>query len=178
MGESKAEKLFADASRRFWVLKQKIESHGGGWGALSSAHERGMDVVVVKLKEAAALGHGNAHYWLGCVHQNGHGVKQSDKEAARWWQKAADHHAGSQFNLGVMYRNGRGVKQSDKEAARWWQKAADQGHADAQYNLGDCFAYGRGVEQNDKEALKWYQKSADQGDSEAKAEADRIRGRL
>ena len=135
MGESKAEKLFADTSRRFLVLKQKIESHGGGWGALSSAHERGMDVVVVKLKEAAALGHGNAHYWLGCVRLNGHGVKQSDKEAVRWWQKAADQGlADAQCNLACCYKNGQGVKQSDKEAVRWWQMAADQGHAAAKHN--------------------------------------------
>ena len=132
MGESKAEKLFADASRRFWVLKQKIESHGGGWGALSSAHERGMDVVVVKLKEAAALGHGNAHFWLGNVHFNGRGVKQSDKEAVRWWQKAADQgHADAQYNLGNCFAGGRGVKQNDKEALKWYQKAADQGDAEA-----------------------------------------------
>ena len=45
---------------------------------------------MAKLKEAAALGHRNAHYWLGCVHQNGQGVKQNDKEALKWYQKAAD----------------------------------------------------------------------------------------
>jgi len=73
-------------------------------------------------------------------------VVQSDKEAVRWWKKAAEQGlANAQFHLGFMFEKGRGVAQSDKEAVRWWKKAADQGDVVAQVNLGLMFCKGRGA---------------------------------
>ena len=61
--------------------------------------------------------------------ERGHGVPQSNVEAARWFRKAADQgDAGAQYYLGNMFEQGRGVALSDVEAARWYRKAADQGH--------------------------------------------------
>ncbi|WP_230988311.1 tetratricopeptide repeat protein [Bathymodiolus japonicus methanotrophic gill symbiont] len=67
----------------------------------------------------------------------GIGVVQDDKEAFKWFRKAAEQgHAGAQDNLGMMYAIGKGVVQDDKEAFKWFRKAAEQGHASAQDNLG------------------------------------------
>jgi hypothetical protein len=68
---------------------------------------------------------------------HGHGVVQSEVEAARWYRKAADQgNSDSQCSLGIMIAQGRDVAQSDVEAARWFRKAADQGHAHAKNKLG------------------------------------------
>ena len=112
--------LVESANRRYWALKKKIESRDGGWGALSTAHQRGMDDVVARLVEAADQGHAQAQFRLGWMHSKGESVQQGDEEAVRWYRKAADQgHAAAQCNLGLMYKNGQGVKQSHKEAFRW-----------------------------------------------------------
>ena len=80
------------------------------------------------------------------MYHEGRGVPQSDKEAVKWYQKAAEQgYADAQFNLGVMYKIGRGVPQSDKEAVKWYQQAADQGDVDALK-----FLTGLSLKQNDK----------------------------
>jgi TPR repeat protein len=78
-----------------------------------------------------------AQYNLGTMYHEGDGVKQDDKEAVKWYRKAAEQgYASAQHNLGCMYSNGRGVKQDEKEAVAWYRLTAKQGHAGAQYNLG------------------------------------------
>jgi TPR repeat protein len=44
-------------------------------------------------------------------YDNGTGVLQDDKEAVKWYTKAAEQgDADAQFNLAVMYVNGRCIK--------------------------------------------------------------------
>jgi TPR repeat protein len=75
---------------------------------------------------------------LGTVYFEGQGVKQDDKEAMKWYRRAADQgYADAQYNLGVMYGQGQGVEQDFKEAVKWLQKAAEQGHVEAQRVLGE-----------------------------------------
>jgi uncharacterized protein len=91
----------------------------------------------------------HAQYQLGLMYYKGQGVAQDYKQAAFWYQKAADQgNANGQYNLGVMYDNGRGVAQDYKQAAFWYQKAADQEDALGQYNLGIMYFKGDGVAQN------------------------------
>ncbi|WP_146113983.1 tetratricopeptide repeat protein, partial [Haemophilus influenzae] len=68
----------------------------------------------------------DAQFNLGNMYYNGHGVKQDDFEAVKWYRKAAEQgYADAQFNLGNMYYNGHGVKQDDFEAVKWYRKAAE-----------------------------------------------------
>ena len=116
----------------------------------------------------AEKGNPEAQNYLGRMYDEGHGVKQSDKDAVEWYRKAAGQgYAAAQFNLGKMYANGRGVLQSDKDAVEWYRKAAEQGDSTAQCNLGYMYDLGRGVLQSDKDAVKWYRKAAEQGDAYA-----------
>jgi len=95
-------------------------------------------------------------------------VEQDIKEAANWFQKAAEEKDDkAQYNLGQMYYHGDAVTKNLEEAFRQFQKAADQGLAHAQFNLGVMYYYGEGVEQDRKEAEKWFEKAAAQGDEEA-----------
>ena len=125
---------------------------------------------VVELIEKAKAGDAVAQALLGKRYVDGKGVTKDDKEAVKWWRKAAkQNNARAQYGLGIMYDTGRGVLEDDKEAVKWYRKAAEQGYAAAQFELGVMYANGEGVPEDDKEAVKWYRKAAEQGDAKAQS---------
>jgi TPR repeat protein len=72
------------------------------------------------------------------MYQEGHGVAKDDREAVKWYRKAAEQgNAPAQYSLGVMYEDGRGVTKDESEAVKWYRKAAEQGDADAKDALKD-----------------------------------------
>ncbi len=100
---------------------------------------------------------------LGLMYYTGQGVTLDLKQAAEWFQKAANQgYAVAQNNLALMYQNGQGVVTLD-----WYEKAANQGHIYAQRKLGFIYTYGEGVTRDLKKGAEWFQKAANQGDSEA-----------
>lgn len=107
-------------------------------------------------------------YQMGLNYANGDGVSRDEKEAVRWYRKAAEQgHSGAQTNLGASYYSGTGVAKNYAEAVRWFRKAAEQESDIAQINLGLCYRFGRGVTQNYEEAVKWYRKAAEQDNADA-----------
>jgi TPR repeat protein len=51
----------------------------------------------------------------------GKGVLKDAKQAAYWYQKAAEQgYAKAQYNLGAMYDFGKGVLKDDKQSAYWY----------------------------------------------------------
>ena len=59
-------------------------------------------------------------------------MEKDDKEAARWFRKAAELGlAEAQNNLGTLYFKGEGVAKDRSEALKWYRKAAAQGCAAA-----------------------------------------------
>jgi TPR repeat protein len=115
-------------------------------------------------KALALKGHAQAQFRVGSLYDEGEGVPQDFKEAAKWYRLAATQgHASAQNNLGMLYSNGQGVAQDDKEAMRWCRLAADQGNPYAQTTVGWLYANGVGTTQDDKEAVRWYRLAAEQG---------------
>ena len=58
------------------------------------------------------------------LNANGEGVPEDDREAVKWYRKAAEQgDALAQNNLGLMYANGEGVPEDDREAVKWYQRA-------------------------------------------------------
>ena len=58
------------------------------------------------------------------MHDNGNGVLKDDKQAVKWYQKAADQgFAKAQYNLGVLYANGIGELKDLSKAKYWINKA-------------------------------------------------------
>jgi hypothetical protein len=105
------------------------------------------------LIEKAEGGDAVAQWHVGLKYAKGEGVLKDDKEAVKWYRKAADQGlADAQYNLGVMYANGIGVRMDDKEAVKWYRKAADQGYVMAQHDLGMMYASGQGVLKDYKKA--------------------------
>ena len=82
---------------------------------------------------------------------------QDFKEAAKWYQKAAERgDPSAQCFLGALNRDGMGVSRDLREAVKWFRRSANQGDWIAQYNLGHCYERGEGVPQDFIEAYKWY----------------------
>jgi len=63
----------------------------------------------------------------------GEGVERDDREAMRWYRKAADQgFLLSIHNIVLFYLRGRGVETNVDEAIRWFSKAADQNLLESQ----------------------------------------------
>ncbi len=120
------------------------------------------------LLRAAKAGDAQAQFSLGCLYSDGDGVEKNEREAVRWYRKAAEQrNADAQACLGDCYKDGVGVTENPTEAVRWYRKAAAQGHAGAQVVLGSCCECGIGTEKDLREAVMWYRKAAEQGDAVA-----------
>ena len=118
------------------------------------------------LKPVAEQGDGQAQHMLAMCYYKGHGVKQDNAEAVRWFSKSANQGVvDSQFMLGVCYDEGKGIAQNSFEAVKWFRKAADKGHAWAQISLGICYFDGTGVTKDLSEAAKMFRKAAEQGEA-------------
>jgi TPR repeat protein len=103
-------------------------------------------------------------FYLGVAFRDGEGVEKDEKEAVRWFRKAAEQgYAMAQVELGKVYYYGQGVKKDNTEAIKWYRKAAEQGYSFGQYNLGQAYSEGVGVKEDIVEAVKWWRKAAEQG---------------
>ena len=125
-----------------------------------------LEETIAKAKDGDAT----AMYNLGVMYADGKGVLEDDKEAVKWFRKAADLGDAMAMNsLGVAYVHGEGVIQDDEEAVKWYRKAAELGNANAMSNLGVMYTQGKGVIEDFKEAFKWFRKAAELGTVNAMA---------
>ena len=125
------------------------------------------------LMPLAQNGNAQAQLAMGDLYYHGHGVKESDEEALRWYERAAAQGlAQAQYQAGNMYAYGLGVAaadlEADRKAALFYFEAARQGHREAQYGLAILILAGKGVERDDAEAYKWMKRAADQGHEDAR----------
>ena len=124
------EKMFEEATRRYFIVERRVARGEASWGALTEALQREINEVIGLYRKAADQGDVKAQCNLGNMYFQGKGVKNDFGEAARLYRKAADQGDSiAQSNLGVMYDQGPGVKQDFGEAERLYRKAADQGDA-------------------------------------------------
>lgn len=82
-------------------------------------------------------------YALGVLYANGQGVERSFKEAARWYERAAD--AGivpAQNAIGFAYANALGVPEDFEKAAHYLKLACDAGELASCITLGEIYAMG------------------------------------
>ena len=69
---------------------------------------------------------------MGVCCEYGTGVAKDDREAVKWYRKAAEqNHASAQFNMGNCYAKGLGVAKDYVEAYKWSLLAAAQGGDEA-----------------------------------------------
>ena len=119
----------------------------------------------------AEAGDAEAQLQMGMRYATGDGVVQNDKEAAKWFERAAKQGlAEAQYEYGLALLNGRGVVQDYQAAFKWIEKPALRGHAKAQFSLGELYRYGTGTPIDKPRAYLWFNLAAAQGvDTAAKA---------
>jgi TPR repeat protein len=86
---------------------------------------------------------------LAAAYFTGRGVTQDEKQAAYWYEKAAE--AGdpeAQKQIGYFYEVGLGVPADPARAAHWYQLSAANGLVSAKVNLGVAYLMGIGVPKN------------------------------
>ena len=177
-----------------WFQKAADKGNAEAKVRLEMAHWQMESAQAERKKEAfdrlllmATEGNLMAQYFIGTQYAEGNGVPQSDKNAAHWWQLAAEQGdteaqvwlanfgegaadqgcMEAQYSLGMAYYNGDGMTKNYSKAAEWFWKAAVQGCVEAQYCLGKMFYNGDGMAKDDRTAVKWFWKAADQGSMEA-----------
>jgi TPR repeat protein/tRNA A-37 threonylcarbamoyl transferase component Bud32 len=121
-------------------------------------------------EKAAAIGHAEAEFRLGWLHDHGRGTPRDATAARTWYERAAARgSANAKYHLGVLFHKGRGVQRNPFAALRWWEEAAKAGHATAQFQLGVLYHTGEGVPVNAATARIWFQKAAEQGHATAQS---------
>ncbi|HVT96536.1 MAG TPA: tetratricopeptide repeat protein, partial [Acidobacteriaceae bacterium] len=105
---------------------------------------------------------------LGNDYMVGHGVSKDEKQAAYWYEKAAE--AGepsAQKQIGFFYQAGIGVAADPVRAVHWYQLAAANGLVTARTNLGVAYLWGSGVRKDLSMAAQLFRQAAEKGDGRA-----------
>jgi uncharacterized protein len=105
---------------------------------------------------------------LGNDYLSGHGVSKDEKQAAYWFEKAAQ--AGdpwAQQQIGFFYQAGIGVPSDPVRAVHWYQLAAASGLASAKTDLGVAYLWGSGVPMDKRMAVQLFQEATAKGDGHA-----------
>lgn len=142
--------------------------------AIAAMQRKDYPTAVRLLEPLARSGQAQAQMRLGLLYYHGHGVRESDAEALRWFERAARQGLPeAQHHLANMYAFGLASLPPDEDparvAAQWYFEAARQGHAESQYALGILFLTGSGVVQDKAEADKWIARAAALGHADARA---------
>lgn len=90
------------------------------------------DKALTDIQFLAHGGEARAQYDLGLMYDKGQGVPQSDAEAMRWYERAAEQgEPRAQYNLGLMHLNGQGVPPDLIKAYYWVSLSASRGNQHA-----------------------------------------------
>ena len=87
----------------FYLLRMYLLAFSIIIGGVGTTHAESSELIK-RLELQAAGGDSIAQFKLGVLYDEGRTVPQDDKEALKWYRKAANQgHAEAQFNLGVLY---------------------------------------------------------------------------
>ena len=116
------------------------------------------------LRAAALAGNPAAAFEVATRFAEGHGVPQSNEQAVRWLERAANQGlAPAQFRLGGLYEKGVGVKKDLAQARDLYLAAANKGNGKAMHNLAVLYAEGINGPADYRTAAHWFRKAADRG---------------
>jgi len=106
-----------------------VQSHG----SRTAEYRAGLDAYVAgrrvsaleHFRAAAELGNVNAQYYTGLMYANGEGTKPNYREAAKWYQRAAEHNQPDALvQLARLYVTGLGVEVDARKAIELLDRAA------------------------------------------------------
>src|SRR5262249_15200193 len=114
------------------------------------------------LLSRAATGDAEALFDLGYLYEAGVGVPQNYRQAADYYQAAAERgHTTAANNLASLYEHGQGIDRNLDRAAHWYRLAAEGGDPTGQSNLASLYFSGKGIRRDYRKALKWFHAAAD-----------------
>ena len=123
--------------------------------------------IIGYLETLAERGISRAMLLLGNIYYTGKGVKQSYKEAVKWYEMAAEGlDSYGLCNLGYCYYYGRDIDVNYKRAYDCFSLSAYMQNPNAMYKLGDMFFYGNHVGEDKDAAFYWYCEALDNLDGE------------
>jgi uncharacterized protein len=101
---------------------------------------------------------------LGSAFLAGRGVPRDEKQAAYWYEKAANSgDPAAQEEIGYFYQAGIGVERDPARAARWFERAVAGGLISAKVNLGVAYVWGLGVRKDPVFAVQLFREAAKKG---------------
>ncbi|TCL75545.1 peptidoglycan-binding protein [Rhizobium sp. BK251] len=116
------------------------------------------------LADAARGGDPVAFFEIATRFSEGRGVAADAKQAASWYQLAADKgFAPAQYRMGSIYEKGNGAERDTAKAKHYYELAANQGNASAMHNLAVLYASGTGGAADFATAANWFTKAANLG---------------
>ena len=122
-----------------------------------------------ELLQKAKDGDAEAQFNLGWCYGTGTGIQQDDKEAMKWYKKAAKQdYASAIRNIGLYYMKGDGaVEKDEKEGIKWIKKAIEKGNIRSKVILADYYLKGTGVPKDTLKFQTLLKEAAEQGDTTA-----------
>ncbi len=116
-----------------------------------------------------------AHYELGRLFEQGHGVALDPVRAVEHFAHAAMHgHARAMYRLGLAHATGRGTCRDDVLAMNWLRLAAAHGLRGAQYQLGMLHLGGAEAGRAPMAAVHWLREAANAGLAAAQYQLGRL----
>lgn len=120
------------------------------------------------VRVAAEAGVAEAQAVYGQMLLDGAGVTADQREAVRWFDKAARQgHAMAINMMGRCYDLGWGVAMDKIRAAEWFKAAADRDLDWGLYNYATALALGAGVPEDKAQALALFRRAAAMGNAKA-----------
>ena len=130
-----------------------------------SASARAAEPDIPKIQAGAERGSIAEEIKLGTAYLTGQGVARDVKQAAYWYEKAANSgDPGAQLEIGYFYQAGIGVDRNPARAAQWFERASSSGLTGAKVNLGVAYVWGSGVRKDPAFAAQLFRQAAKRGD--------------
>lgn len=125
----------------------------------------GVDADFAKLLEAANAGKVEAQMRVATAYSRGLSVRQDQREAVRWWTRAAEQNeVEAMFLLGLVSEGATGLPPNGADAMKWYGKAAAKGHIHAINGLALIHLEGKLTEKSVEKAVGYFKQAAELGD--------------
>jgi TPR repeat protein len=125
---------------------------------------RAVNPDIPRIQAGAERGSVQQQIELGAAYLAGRGVPRDEKQAAYWYEKAANAgDPGAQQQIGFFYQAGFGVERDPARAAQWFERAVAGGLISAKVNLGVAYVWGLGVRKDPILGAQLFREAAQKG---------------
>lgn len=137
--------------------------------AAYGAFQRGYYLTALNLaKPRAENGDGAAQTLIAEIYARGLGVARDEKEAAKWYAKAAEQGIPeAQFQYALLLIDGRYVEKDEEKAYELMKAAADRGNHLAEFNFAQMVMNREFGFESTKKAVAYYERAAEAGLADA-----------